>query len=443
MQKLEGQTKPTTTSNKKKTSFYRADSPAETGIGNLHPGRKALPGASGRKHQGRLEVDPKGFGVGDTEDLRPAILQLKKRYWQHRKGYELLWKWLVLKHSSSWHPDCQCWAGCSKGGSPLHIMQLHVWSKWVALITKWARIAKSNHPGILEVLMDWPEGKDFRISPEEEVTRAEEAPLKASEMEVLLYGVLYDKLQKLLKEMVNRANLQKLRPSNIAEREKWPVLYLYTDSWMVANARWGWLQQWKQINWQHRGKPIWATVLWQDIAAWVENLVVKVRHVDAHVPKGQATEEHENNQQVDQAAEIEVAQLGGLMIPQAIKEEVQHKDGLVVEGWTRSWTLLHRLSMNIDYITLPQTRQGKHYVLTMVEATTGWLETYPVPHATARNTILGLEKQVLWRHGTPERIELDNRTHFRNNLIDTWAKEHSIEWIYHIPYHAPASEKIE
>ncbi|GAB0209434.1 ubiquitin-associated protein 2 [Grus japonensis] len=79
----------------------------------------------------------------------------------------------------------------------------------------------------------------------------------------------------------------------------------------------------------------------------------------------------------------------------------------------------------------------------MVEATTGWLETYPVPHATARNTILGLEKQVLWQHGTPERIESDNGTHFRNNLIDTWAKEHGIEWVYHIPCHAPASGKIE
>ena len=43
----------------------------------------------------------------------------------------------------------------------------------------------------------------------------------------------------------------------------------------------------------------------------------------------------------------------------------------------------------IDYMTLPQTRQGKRYVLTMVEATTGWLEIYPVPHATAWNTILG------------------------------------------------------
>jgi len=82
-------------------------------------------------------------------------------------------------------------------------------------------------------------------------------------------------------------------------------------------------------------------------------------------------------------------------------------------------------------------------VLTVVEATTGWLETYPVPHATYRNTILGLEKQVLSRHGTPKGIESDNVTHFCNSLIDTWAKEHGIECVYHIPYHAPASGKIE
>ncbi|RMC10271.1 hypothetical protein DUI87_13073 [Hirundo rustica rustica] len=79
----------------------------------------------------------------------------------------------------------------------------------------------------------------------------------------------------------------------------------------------------------------------------------------------------------------------------------------------------------------------------MLEATTGWLETYPVPHATARNTILGLEKQILWRHGTPERTESDNGTHFKNSLINTWAREHGIEWVYHIPCHAPAAGKVE
>lgn len=49
-----------------------------------------------------------------------------------------------------------------------------------------------------------------------------------------------------------------------------------------------------------------------------------------------------------------------------------------------------------DDITLPQTRHSKWHVLTVVEATTGWLETYPTLHATAQNPVLGLEKQVLW-----------------------------------------------
>uniref|UniRef100_A0A8B9VB55 ribonuclease H n=1 Tax=Anas zonorhyncha TaxID=75864 RepID=A0A8B9VB55_9AVES len=51
------------------------------------------------------------------------------------------------------------------------------WSKWVALITQQAQIGNPSRPGILEVIMDWPEGKYFGISSEEEVVHAEEAPL--------------------------------------------------------------------------------------------------------------------------------------------------------------------------------------------------------------------------------------------------------------------------
>ncbi|KAK4819554.1 hypothetical protein QYF61_007065 [Mycteria americana] len=209
------------------------------------------------------------------------------------------------------------------------------WSKWVALITQPSRIGNPNRPGILEVIMDWPEGKDFGISPEEEVTRAEEAPLHSklpeNEKQYALFtdgscrivgkhrrwkAAVWSPIRQVVEtaegegESSQFAEVKAIQLAlDIAEREKWPVLYLYTDSWMVANALWGWLQQWEQNNWQHRGKPIWAAALWQDIAARVENLVVKVRHVDAHVPKSQATEEHQNNQQVDQAAKIEVAQV--------------------------------------------------------------------------------------------------------------------------------------
>jgi len=42
------------------------------------------------------------------------------------------------------------------------------WSK-VTLFTQRAQIGNSSHPGILEVIMNCPEGKHFGISLEEEV----------------------------------------------------------------------------------------------------------------------------------------------------------------------------------------------------------------------------------------------------------------------------------
>ena len=36
---------------------------------------------------------------------------------------------------------------------------------------------------------------------------------------------------------------------------------------------------------------------------------MKVHHVDTHIPKSRATEEHQNNQQADQAAKIKVSQV--------------------------------------------------------------------------------------------------------------------------------------
>ena len=51
-------------------------------------------------------------------------------------------------------------------------------------------------------------------------------------------------------------------------------------------------------------------------------------------------------------------------------------------------------------------------MLAIVEATTRWLETYHVPHATAQSTILGLEKQALRLHDTLEKNETNNGIHF-------------------------------
>ncbi|RMB88361.1 hypothetical protein DUI87_35255 [Hirundo rustica rustica] len=391
------------------------------------------------------------------------------------------------------------------------------WSKWIALITQRARIGNPNRPGILEIITNWPESENFGLMDEEEqeqVTRAEEAPpynqLPAEETRYALFtdgscrvvgmnrkwkAAVWSPTRQVAQATEGEGGSSQLAELkavqlalDIAEREKWPKLYLYTDSWMVANALWGWLDRWKKANWQRRGKPIWAADEWKDIATRVEKLPVKVRHVDAHVPKSRANEEHQNNEQVDQAAKIEVSKIdldwqhkGELFLARWAHDASGHQGRDATYKWAqdrgvdltmdsisqvihdcetcaaikqakqvkplwygRRWSKYkYGEAWQIDYITLPQTRQGKRYVLTMVEATTGRLETYPVPHATAQNTILGLEKQILWRHGTPERIESDNGTHFKNSLINTWAREHGIEWVYHIPYHAPAAGKVE
>lgn len=63
-------------------------------------------------------------------------------------------------------------------------------------------------------------------------------------------------------------------------------------------------------------------------------------------------------------------------------------------------------------------------------------------YSTTWNTMLTLEKQALWQCGSTERIDSNNGTYFKNSLMNTWAREYSIEWVYHIPCHAPALRKL-
>lgn len=97
---------------------------------------------------------------------------------------------------------------------------------------------------------------------------------------------------------------------DIAVWEKWPTLYLYTDSWMVANAIWVWLDWWKKANWQKRNSHLGCSI--------VAKLPCLDREVDCEstscrctctVPKSWVPEEHCSNRQLDQAAKIKVFQV--------------------------------------------------------------------------------------------------------------------------------------
>ncbi|RMC03985.1 hypothetical protein DUI87_19322 [Hirundo rustica rustica] len=141
-------------------------------------------------------------------------------------------------------------------------------SKWIALITQRACIGNPNRPEILEIITNWPESENFSLMDEEEqeqVTRAEEAPpynqLPAEETRYALFtdgscriiemkrkwkAAVWSPTRQVAQATEGEGGSSQLAELkavqlalDIAEREKWPKLYLYTDSWMVANALWG------------------------------------------------------------------------------------------------------------------------------------------------------------------------------------------------------------
>lgn len=85
--------------------------------------RMVIPEVFGKKYMWRLEDNPWGSGVGGTKDPSPAPTQMKKRHWQLLNWFKVPEKWLALKGSFFWHPDCQCCVGCSKWKS-FHIRPL-------------------------------------------------------------------------------------------------------------------------------------------------------------------------------------------------------------------------------------------------------------------------------------------------------------------------------
>ena len=124
-----------------------------------------------------------------------------------------------------------------------------------------------SRPGILEVITDWPKGKKFGTSLSEEVSRGKEAlPYNELPENEKKYALFTDGLCRIVGKhrrwkaavwsptrQVAEATEGKRESSQFAEVktvqlaldvakwERWPMLYLYTDSWMVAKALWGWL----------------------------------------------------------------------------------------------------------------------------------------------------------------------------------------------------------
>ncbi|GFX48773.1 transposon Tf2-8 polyprotein [Trichonephila clavipes] len=61
---------------------------------------------------------------------------------------------------------------------------------------------------------------------------------------------------------------------------------------------------------------------------------------------------------------------------------------------------------------LPESKDGKRWILIIEDCTTKWVELFALPNATAKECAITLIEEVLLRYGIPRRLISDNGTQF-------------------------------
>ena len=98
----------------------------------------------------------------------------------------------------------------------------------------------------------------------------------------------------------------------------------------------------------------------------------------------------------------------------------------------------------IDLITEcdTSTSDNKH-TLTIIDHLTGWPEAVPIPDETADTIVSTFINEYLPVHMCPWYILLDNRTEFKNSLMDQVLEQLGIDRIFSVPYHPQSNGKLE
>ena len=98
----------------------------------------------------------------------------------------------------------------------------------------------------------------------------------------------------------------------------------------------------------------------------------------------------------------------------------------------------------IDLITECETStSGNKQILTIIDHLTGWPEAYCIPDKSADTTVSTFINEYLPVHMCPRYILSDNRTEFKNNLMDQVLQQLGIDRIFSAPYHPLSNGKLE
>lgn len=70
-----------------------------------------------------------------------------------------------------------------------------------------------------------------------------------------------------------------------SKKDNYKVIYLYTDSWCVANGIAIWSGKWRLTDWKINGKDIWSKEAWKELDEIAKTVKIIVFHVVAHTKK--------------------------------------------------------------------------------------------------------------------------------------------------------------
>lgn len=259
--------------------------------------------------------------------------------------------------------------------------------------------------------------------------------------------------------------------------------HIYTDSYAVFKGATEWIGHWAVNDWQVNRVPVWQTDSWKQLLEIGKQRMLHVGWVKGHDQSNSITAQF--NQQVDSLTrlrQIDVAdnnqEWERLLEWLHVKRGHTGRADLYREGIARGWPISVKLceqvvtacsqcrlrlnkdhpskapplhirdrktlwhSWQIDYIGPLRPSGGKKYVLVGVEIISGLTMATDFASATGENTVKGL-KEWFSTLPLPEEIQSDNGSHFTATMVQNWAKEEGIQWVFHTPYYPQANGIVE
>ena len=81
--------------------------------------------------------------------------------------------------------------------------------------------------------------------------------------------------------------------------------------------------------------------------------------------------------------------------------------------------------------------------MTIIDHLTGWPEGFPIPDKSTDTIVSTFINEYLPVHMCPRYILLDDRTEFKNNLMNQVLQQLGIDRIFSAPYHPQSNGKLE